>query len=143
MKSNTKLQVRVISPWFGKLETEEAFFSVDLPAEKADALLCQWAPSEELFAFPRRKAWFCCEPQVMFRSIEGGTWPAIRARLASHEFLCHNHPDPRWRVPHMTHWAPLAVNHRAERKDKAVAVVSNHAALLGGGTVTKAIATAS
>lgn len=126
MKSNAKLQVRVIAPWFGELETEEAFFSVHLPPEKADALLCHWAPAEELFAFPRRKAWCCCEPRVIFRGLEGGSWPAIRARLAPHEFLCHNHPDPRWRVPHMTHFAPLAVNHRTERKDRAVAVVSNH-----------------
>ena len=124
----------MISPWFGKLETEEAFFP--LISRRKGGLLCQWAPSEELFAFPRRKAWFCCEPQVMFRSIEGGTWPAIRARLASHEFLCHNHPDPRWRVPHITHRAPLAGNHRAARYDKAVAGVSIHAALQGG-TVTK------
>lgn len=121
-----KLQVRVISPWFGELETAEAFFSVKIPSEEADALLCHWAPSEELSTFPRRKAWYCSEPWCQFRGLGGGSWPAIRKRLAPREFLSHNHPDSRWRVPCVTHFEPLAVNHFADRKERAVAVVSNH-----------------
>jgi len=121
-----KIQVRVISPWFGELQTEEAFFSVRLPPEEADALLCDWAPSNELLTFPRRKAWYCCEPWCQFRSMGGGSWRAIRKRLAPYEFLSHNHPDPRWRVPHVTHFEPLAVNQASDRKQRAVAVVSNY-----------------
>lgn len=123
---SAKLQVRVISPWFDELETEEAFFSVQLPAEKADALLCDWAPSDELLTFPRRKAWYCTEPWCQFQSEGGRPWMALRRRLAQHEFLCHNHPDERWRVPAITHVEPLTVNQRTDRKERAVAIVSNY-----------------
>jgi len=124
-----KLQVRVISPWFGELETPEAFFSVKIPSEKADALLCDWMPDPELFTFPGRKAWYCCEPKCQFRVLGGGTWPFIRARLASREFLFHSHPDPRLRVPVITHFEKLIVNRLEDRKNRAVAVVSNHGGL--------------
>jgi hypothetical protein len=80
-----RLQVRLKSPWTTRMETETAVFSVDIPAEKADALLCEWATDPELFTFPRRKAWYCCEPQCQFRGLGGGTWPKIRAKLDPRE----------------------------------------------------------
>jgi hypothetical protein len=116
----------VVSPWFGELETDSAFFSAKIPAEGADALLCEWAPSEELFAFPRRKAWYCCEPAVQFDGLGGGRWPSIRRRLDPSEFLCHDHPDARFRVPHITHFEELNVDTRAARKEGVIAVISNH-----------------
>jgi hypothetical protein len=108
------------------METEAAFFSADLPGDKADALLCHWAPSDEIFTFPRRKAWYCCEPSCQFRQLGGGTWPGLRDRLASHEFLWHNHPDPRFQVPHVTHHGPLSINLQSERIPRAIAIVSNY-----------------
>ncbi len=101
-------------------------FSTALPTEQADALLCDWAPHPELFTFPRRKAWYCCEPQCQFNYLEQGTWPNIRKQLAPEEFLFHGHPDPRFRVPHTTHFGPLEPNTNRNRQDRAIAVVSNH-----------------
>jgi hypothetical protein len=124
-----KLIVRVVSPWFGELETEEASFSVGHAAASADALLCDWAPSEELFTFSRRKAWYCCEPLAQFKYLQGGSWPEIRDRLGSSEFLSHRHPLPQYRVPHITHFEELSVVSRTDRINRAVAVVSN----FGGG----------
>lgn len=123
---NRKFQVRVVSPWFGELETDDAFLSVNISASNADALLCEWEPSDELFEFPRTKAWYCCEPWCQFRGLGGGSWPAIRARLAPHEFLFHNHADERYRVPHITHYDTPAVNPGAAREPRAVAIVSNY-----------------
>lgn len=123
---SSRLQVRVISPWFGRLETETAVFSVDIPRSEADALLCDWAPSDELATFPRRKAWYCCEPDSQFHRIAGGKWVSIRNGLAASEFLCHDHSNPRFRVPHITHFEDLDVDSNRDRKDRAVAVVSNH-----------------
>ena len=120
-----KLIVRLISPWKTEIETDSALFSARVPASEADALVCEWAPSVELFTFPRRKAWYCCEPPCQFRGIAGGSWPKIKKRLAPHEFLCHNHPDPRYRVAHITHFEPLQVNLNDNRLEKAVAIVSN------------------
>jgi hypothetical protein len=122
----SKLQVRLLSPWRKFAETSTAVFSADTPADKADALLCEWAPSDELFTFPRRKAWYCCEPACQFDAIDGGRWPALRTRLAPGEFLYHGHPDARFRVPHITHFEPLTMNDRRNRQHRAVAIVSNH-----------------
>ena len=125
MKRDRKLQVRVVSPWFGQLETDEVFFSSQLSQHEADALLCDWAPSEELFDFPRRKAWYCCEPQSQFKTVGGSVWASVKTQLGAGEFLCHNHPDPAFRVPHVTHFQNLAVRLGESRAHRAIAVVSN------------------
>jgi hypothetical protein len=124
--ADARLQVRLRSPWTDRVETELAVFSRDIPAERADALLCEWAPDDELFSFPRRKAWYCCEPACQFRGLGNGTWPKLRSRLGPHEFLWHGHPDPRYGVPHVTHFQPLEMNRNSDRLQKAVAIVSNH-----------------
>jgi hypothetical protein len=122
----SKLQVRLISPWTECVETEVANFSTKIATDKADALLCEWAPSPELDTFPRRKAWYCCEPQCQFQRIEGSKWPRIKKQLGTHEFLYHGHSDPRFRVPHITHFQPLTMNRNLDRKERAIAIVSNH-----------------
>jgi hypothetical protein len=121
-----KFKVRVVSPWFGDFETNESIFSSAFKSDEADALLCEWAPSDELFTFPRRKGWYCCEPICQFRELGGGNWPRFRDQLDAHEFLNHNHPNPTYRVPHVTHFQRLEVNSNLERIDRAIAIVSNH-----------------
>lgn len=121
-----KLQVRVISPWLQELETPEAFFSVKVSTQTADALLCDWNPDPELFTFPRRKAWYCCEPRDQFRELGGGKWPSTRSRMAPGDFLYHGSPDAQLRVPHITHIENPTVNWNTDRQERVVAVVSNH-----------------
>ncbi|MFC1688463.1 glycosyltransferase family 10 domain-containing protein [Pseudomonadota bacterium] len=122
-------KVRVISPWPKKLQVGATLFDSELASDDADALLCYWAPHEDLFNFRGPKAWYCCEPQCQFELMEGGTWSEIRTRLAAHEFLFHNHRDPRYRVPHITHYQDIDVNKNQDRLKRAVTVVSN----FGGG----------
>lgn len=122
---NSKLRVRVISPWPVQIQTEDAWFSSELNAEKADALLCYWRPSPELLSFQRRKAWYCCEPEWNFRRLENGSWPTVKARLRPNEFLWHQHPEPKYRVPHMTHFQELQMSGNQDRINRAVAIVSN------------------
>ncbi|MFM8478591.1 MAG: glycosyltransferase family 10 domain-containing protein [Planctomycetaceae bacterium] len=126
MTHDSRLQVHLKSPWSGRIETELAVFSPDIPLEKADALFCEWVPAPELFTFPRRKAWYCCEPACQFNALGNGTWPTLKKRLGPHEFLWHGHPDPLYRVPHITHCQPLTMNLNPHRKQRAVAIVSNH-----------------
>ncbi len=120
-----KKQIRLLSPWSQRIETEHAVFCSRIEPAAADALLCMWSPSPELLSFPRRKAWYCCEPQCQFNAIENGKWPKIRSQLLPEEFLFHGHPDPRYRVPHMTHYDELVVDRSEHRVRKAIAVVSN------------------
>jgi hypothetical protein len=122
----SKVQIRLISPWNKQIETSNAVFSTEISTQEADALLCEWAPSHELLSFPRRKAWYCCEPACQFEFLGRGDWPRMRAQLAPHEFLWHGHSDPQFRVPHVTHFSTLGVNRNPDRIDKAVAIVSNH-----------------
>jgi hypothetical protein len=112
--------------WSSRIETTHAVFDREIAAEQADALLCLWGPSEELFTFPRRRAWYCCEPACQFRAQEDGAWLRLKDRLRPEEFLWHGHLDVRFRVPHQTHYEPLQMNCRSDRKDKAIAVVSNY-----------------
>jgi hypothetical protein len=126
MSRSEKFRIRVVSRWPRCLETETAVLASEIPAEQADALLCEWEPSEELLTFPRRKAWYCCEPACQFNHLRGGAWPRLRDQLGPHEFLYHAHPDPQFRVPHATHFEPLQVNTNRVRRDRAIAVVSNH-----------------
>jgi hypothetical protein len=121
-----KLQVRLKSPWTDRVETELALFSRQIPADEADALLCEWAPDDELVTFGKRKAWYCCEPWCQFRGLGNGSWPVIRDRLSPREFLWHGHPDTRYRVPHVTHVGALEISDNQDRLPKAVAIVSNH-----------------
>lgn len=122
----SRLKIRLKSPWTHGMENEYAVFSREIPAEEADGLLCEWAPDDELLAYPRKKAWYCCEPSCQFRGLGNGSWPVIRDRLGPAEFLWHGHQDPRYRVPHVTHVGTLAVNSSQDRLPKAVAIVSNH-----------------
>ena len=126
MNSASKLQVRLLSPWHRELETDTAVFSTFIETDQADALLCEWEPNHELFSFPRRKAWYCCEPTCQFEQIQDGTWPTIRARLDPSEFLFHAHDDLKYRVPHITHFDPIEMNRSSDRKQHCIAIVSNH-----------------
>ena len=124
-----KNKIRLLSPWSDYIETEKVIFSADFDCSEADALLCEWAPSEELFDFPGPKAWYCCEPECQFNGIENGRWVELRSRLGENEFLFHNHKNPIYRVPHITHFQDIEVNKNQERLERVVVVVSN----FGGG----------
>ncbi len=124
-----KSQIRLVSPWTRFVETETAIFSTEISMGDADALLSEWAPSDDLFKFEGPKAWYCCEPECQFNAIDSARWPKLRNRLAESEFLFHNHNSPQYRVPHITHITDIEVNNNDERLERAVAVVSN----FGGG----------
>lgn len=122
-------KVRVISPWPKNLQIGSILFDSKLKSQEADALLCYWAPHNDLFDFDGPKAWYCCEPECQFSAIEYGKWPKIRARLESHQFLFHNHQDKSYRVPHITHYQDIEVQTSNKRLHRAIAVISN----FGGG----------
>lgn len=120
-----RLQVHLVSPWQKRFECDTAIMSTDIPIDTADALLSVWSPAAALKTFPRRKAWYCCEPSALFNTLERGRWPRVRKRLHGCDFLWHNHEDPRYRVPHLTHLETIELNRRQDRRDRAIAVVSN------------------
>lgn len=124
-----KSKIRLNSPWSKYIETPQAVFSTEIDLSDADALLNEWAPTEEFFQFSGRKAWYCCEPECQFRGIGDGRWVEYRSKLKQSEFLYHNHVNPNYRVPHITHFQELVVNTSQDRIERAIAIVSN----FGGG----------
>ena len=118
-------KIRLISLWHTDLKVADFHYSTSYSLEEADALLSEWAPSEELLRFSRPKAWYCCEATSNSAFRQPG-WKFFRETLPPAEFLYHAHPDLRYRVPHVTHFSydyPMA--DRADRLSKAIAVVSN------------------
>lgn len=126
------LRVRWVSPWRPvDRAVPGAVFSADLSLDEADALLCDWAPSEELLRFEGPCAWFTAEPRTDPR-LGPRAHPVHReflARLRPDQMFHHAHEDPRFRVPHVTHLEPLdpsSLRVGSERVARAVAVISNY-----------------
>lgn len=114
-------------PWAGgDMEGDGYIISPKFTLEEADALLVEWKPNENLWTFPRRKVWFCCEPPFQIKVQDSGSWLEYVKKLPPHEFIRHNHPDPQFRVPHATHYGQLQFCEDETARDKfAVAIVSN------------------
>ena len=122
------MRIRLVRP-FGPLtvEADGATFSTELRAEDADALLCEWRPTEELLSFDGPSAWYTCEPRTNPK-IGVQSHPDQRRFLGilrPEQLLHHAHEDPRWRVPHMTHATPDPARYDGPRQRRAASVVSN------------------
>lgn len=126
-----KPRIRVTRPWPGsfEMETESARFSTELAPDEADALVCAWAPTEDLLAFPGPSAWYTAEPRTNLRMgvLRHREQRRFLRILEPFQMLHHAHEDPRYRIPHVTHSRALVgeegPRHRTRR---AVALVSNY-----------------
>lgn len=120
------MKVRLLSPWRQtELTVADFRFSVSFSPEEADALLCEWAPQPEILNFGGPKAWYCCEAvsNGIFRSPD---WRRFLQQLDNSEFLYHSHPDPRYRVPHITHiYDDIVTRCSDQRLSQGIAIVSN------------------
>jgi hypothetical protein len=92
--------------------------------DECDGLLVWGAMSQEFLDYRGVRAWFIDEPltQGMFRT------PPFRQALreiAPHEFLHHSNHDPKYRFPCAAYYGKLTLAHCEQRKDLAIAVVSN------------------
>ncbi len=122
-----KILMRV--PWPSKpINVGDFCFSRDFSWAEADALVAIRQPHPDLLTFPGPRAWYCCEARKHEALFAAPEWRSIIVQLKPEEMLYHAHPDPTYRVPHVTHRHPLTAtpyNCTAPRLAKAVAVVSN------------------
>jgi hypothetical protein len=119
----------VVRPWGPfELEVEGFHFSTQISAPEADALVCEWAPSDELFTFSGPSAWYTCEPRTNRRMgvLRQADHRRSMARLSPEQMLHHAHPDDRFRVPHVTHTEDSRREGDHTRASRACAVVSNY-----------------
>jgi hypothetical protein len=118
------LKIRIISPYRKQYAVEGYLFSAHISLHDADALLCEWAPDEEILTFEGPKAWYNSEA-IMRGMFRESKWASIRSDPASPRFLYHSHPVPAYRVPMISFVDPLIILEADYRISKAIAVISN------------------
>lgn len=116
--------IRLISPFRQKHVTGDYLFSRDIPIETADALLCEWAPHDELLIFQGPRALYNSEA-VARRMFNEPKWEQIKSNRDSQTFFYHAHPDPFYRVPMIAFVEPALKLDSEERIGRSVAVISN------------------
>lgn len=122
-----KILTRVVWP-SQPINVGDICFSQDFSWAEADAFVAIRKPHPDLLTFPGPKAWYCCEARKHAALFAAPEWRSITAQLKPEETLYHAHPNPDYRVPHVTHRPPLTAipySGTAPRLPKAVAVVSN------------------
>jgi hypothetical protein len=120
-----KHKVKLISPWHSEpLTFGDVCFDPNVPLEQADAALWQDFPDETILTYQGPKAWLSGEPQwhSQYRSKLVRTAKAV---LREGEWLHYAHPNPEFRVPHMTNCGSTRFYDMLVRLNEAVAVVSN------------------
>jgi len=99
-------------------------FDPSADASKAQAVISISLPRKELLDYPGIRIWWA------FEALSHGLYQTALARrlkseLRLSEFLHFAHPDPRFVVPVCTHFEDYIIRKSAERRDNAVAIVSN------------------
>ncbi len=116
--------IRLHSPWKSEYEVNEYKFSSSISIEDADALLCEWAPHDELLEYTGPKIWYNSEA-VARNMFNDEKWAELKANQQQQTFIYHAHPDPHFRVPMVGYVAPLKNYSNANRMNLCVAVTSN------------------
>ena len=117
-------QIRLLSPWREEYRGEHYLFSRHIPFDNADALLCEWAPHDELLAFQGPKALYNSEA-VARKMFNEPKWKRIKSNQDGNTFIYHAHPDPFYRVPMISFVEPLLRYDVENWICRAVAVISN------------------
>jgi hypothetical protein len=121
----TPFRIKLITEWMPPWADAEVSFRTDLADADADALYCDYTPTEEFLGYPGTKAWTLGEATSHGR-FRLKRFKRFLRLLKSSQVLSHCHPDPRYRVPIMTHWGETRhMNVNPKRLEKAVAIVSN------------------
>jgi hypothetical protein len=119
-------RVRLERPWHDKVaEFGDILLSTRLPLEDADALLCDFDPTPNLYRATVPSAWYCCEPVSTPRGHRTTPRALIaQVRLPASRILHHAHTDARYRVPAVASRDELFFADAPKRKARAVAIVS-------------------
>lgn len=126
--ANNCPKVRIASSSWnpGSWTKNGVYYSTQLPIEEADALLGLYDPMPELLFYTGPKLWFTLEPQ--WHSFwKRGVGKQLVQKLKSDEIAYYAHPDPKYRIPHMTTVNNFdCVRDSCIPKNAAIAIVSNY-----------------
>jgi hypothetical protein len=117
-------RIRLLSPWREEYKTGHYLFSRNISFDAADALLCEWAPHDELLAFQGPKVWYNSEA-VARRMFNEPKWERIKSNRDGQVFVYHAHPDLFYRVPMISFVEPALKLDSEDRIGRSVAVTSN------------------
>lgn len=107
---------------------DEILVSTEFSLTQAHAVLCWWAPTEDLIQFNGLKGWVCEEPFEAPGSVRyTPSWIKLTANLRDEERFHHYQKDEALRtfpVIHLT-GSSMEVSRNQRRKQVAVSVISN------------------
>jgi hypothetical protein len=120
------ITVKLISPW---LKEEIVYggvkFDTEVSFDNADGALWEYSIDERIFEYNGVKGWYASEPSwhSMYRK---KLYRRAMKSLRSDEFYHFAHNDPRYRVPHITHYNEIErFEVPLDQRYGCVAVVSN------------------
>jgi hypothetical protein len=129
-EQKTQLSVRITGiNWDMSFERNGVFYSTQIPLSDANGLLCLYSPVEEILDFHGPKLWVTIEPS--WHSFwNKGIGKKVTKFLKSDEIAYYGHPNPDYRIPHLTSYSKINPFEKLRVTDspteKAVAVVSNY-----------------
>jgi hypothetical protein len=125
-----QLRVKIAGiDWSNSFERNGIFYSTEISFSNANALLCLYSPVEEMLNFQEPKLWVTIEPR--WHSFwNKGIGKKLSRNLKLDEIAYYRHPNPEYRVPHLTSYSNVDPFKKIRVTDfpqeKAVAVVSNY-----------------
>ncbi len=116
--------IRLHSLWREEYKVDRYIFSKKINISDADALLCEWAPHDEILEFPGAKVWYNSEA-VARNMFNDEKWTEIKSNRKIQTFIYHAHPNPYYRVPMIGYVEPAKNYNKHKRINSCVAVTSN------------------
>jgi hypothetical protein len=117
-------QIRLQSPFREQLTVGEFIFSNNIPLDSAEALLCEWAPNEEILSFKGPKAWYHNEAACR-KLFDDPKWQQFKVENSGKHLFAPSHPNCAYRIPMITHIGKLNKLDTQPRIKKAIAIFSN------------------
>jgi hypothetical protein len=123
----TEFKIKLVNYYAGAADPlfiDGFVFSSAFSKDESGALL-YLQPDDSLFHFKGPKALYCQESKANLALYRSSYFRKCMKRLEPGQFLSHWNTDPKYQVPHITHWDRPSINKNPDRKEKAVAVISN------------------
>lgn len=117
-------KIRLLSSFRERYIADHYLFSQNISLDEADALLCEWAPHDDILIFQGPKTWYNSEA-VSRKFFDEAKWNKIKSVHNGHHFLYHSHPNTFYRVPMVAFVEPLLKLDTDNRIDRIVAIISN------------------
>lgn len=102
----------------------DVVFDPAIPLDGCDGLLAWYTPTPELLSYRGPRAWYISEP-LTHSMLKTKLCRRARRVLREEEFLHHSNPNPKYRLPAVTHYDDLTIAPEGPRTGNIIATVNN------------------